>query len=332
MNYKVIIGCDIAKQKLDFYCSLNKESFTLSNNQEGYQKFFNWLTQHQFSSKELAIVVEHTGSYGVMFEKFCFSNQLPYFKVPALEIKLSTGIKRGKSDSIDAKMIATYFIEKGYKLKPTMPITPTTERIKLLRSTRDFLVKQLASTKVTLKNYSEVLHLDTNDEIIKILTQNIKLFTQQIGELEKQILELLDKNKPMKKNYKLLISVPGIGKVIAIDTIIATDNFTKFNDWRKYASYCGCAPFPNESGTFIGRKRISNMAAKSLKANLTSGAKSAMFYDQETKIYTLKKLEQGKHKKCITNAVRCKLIARMFSVVRNQTEYVKNYSHYLAVS
>lgn len=331
MKDKIIIGCDISKKKLDFYCNKTEEFFICSNDDSGFEKLSAWIHQHQFDKDKIAIAFEHTGSYGKAITNFCINNNLEYYAVNAMEIKLSQGITRSKNDKIDAKRIATYLFEKGYKLNPTKPINTSIEQIKLLRTSRDLLVKQRASIITSIKMYKETLKLNSQDIALASLEETKRVMDNQIKYLEDQIFNNIRLNKELNKNYNLLISIVGVGHVIAVDTIITTNNFTKFNNWRQYASYCGCAPFEKSSGTIKFKNRISSIANKSLKSHLSSGAKSAMQHDQEMKIYTYRKLEEGKTKACITNVIRCKLIARMFSVVKHQREYQKNYSHNLAI-
>ena len=56
---------------------------------------------------------------------------------------------------------------------------------------------------------------------------------------------------------------------------------------------------------------------------------SAIKFDNECKMYFERKLKEGKTKKCITNVIRCKLIARMYAVVKQNRPFEKNYAHSL---
>ncbi|REC59018.1 IS110 family transposase, partial [Chryseobacterium pennae] len=51
---------------------------------------------------------ENTGNYGLLLASLLEERQLLYYQVPALEIKLSQGIQRGKNDKVDAWRIARY--------------------------------------------------------------------------------------------------------------------------------------------------------------------------------------------------------------------------------
>src|SRR5690625_5821397 len=74
----------------------------------------------------------------------------------------------------------------------------------------------------------------------------IKYLSKQISIVEKQMNEIIKENQSMSRNFKLLTSIKGVGPQTALFMIAYTNNFTKFKEWRKFASYCGIAPFPNE--------------------------------------------------------------------------------------
>jgi transposase len=84
-------------------------------------------------------------------------------------------------------------------------------------------------------------------------------------------------------------------------------------------------PFEHSSGSSIrGKTRVSHMANKELKQELTQAARSAIQWDQETKEYAMKKLE-NKHYMVVLNNVKFKLILRMFAVVKRGEKYVDKY-------
>jgi transposase len=105
--------------------------------------------------------------------------------------------------------------------------------------------------------------------------------------------------------------------------IVYTDCFTKFNDWRKFASYCGIAPFPYQSGSSVkGRTKVSHLANKKIKALINMCAISAIQHNPEMKQYYQRRLEIGKNKMSTINIIRNKLISRVFAVIKRQTPYV----------
>lgn len=113
---------------------------------------------------------------------------------------------------------------------------------------------------------------------------------------------------------------------IALTAVVLTDNFTKFDQWRKFASYSGTAPFPNSSGTSVrGKTKVSNLANKKMKALLDQGAKSAIQHSPEMRMFYNNRIKNGKSKMSTINIIRNKLIARMFAVIKRKTPYVDVY-------
>lgn len=134
---------------------------------------------------------------------------------------------------------------------------------------------------------------------------------------------IIDNNIELKKTYELVTSVKGIGTQTALTIIVFTDCFNKFDNWRKFASYCGIAPFPYQSGSSIkGKTKVSHLANKKLKAIINMCAISAIQHSPEMKIYYQKRVLEGKSKMSTINIIRNKLIARVFAVVKRQTPYL----------
>ncbi len=109
----------------------------------------------------------------------------------------------------------------------------------------------------------------------------------------------------------------------AVIIIAYTNNFNRFKNWRRFASYCGIAPFPYQSDTSIkGKAKVSHLANKKLKSIINMCAISAIQHNPEIKHYYLKRVSQGKNKMSTINIVRNKLIARVFAVIKRQTPYI----------
>ena len=58
-------------------------------------------------------------------------------------------------------------------------------------------------------------------------------------------------------------------------------------------------------------------------------AMSAISTQGELRDYYLRKVEEGENKMALVNAVRNKIIHRIFACVRDQRKYEKNYTHSL---
>jgi len=60
---------------------------------------------------------------------------------------------------------------------------------------------------------------------------------------------------------------------------------------------------------------VSHLANKRLKANLSNGAGSAVQNDPELHLYYIRKTKEGKEQKVVINAIKFKLITRVFAVI-----------------
>ena len=67
-----------------------------------------------------------------------------------------------------------------------------------------------------------------------------------------------------------------------------------------------------------------------MKALLHLAAMSAIQCNAEIKAFYTRKVGEGKNKMSVINAVRNKLIARVFACVKNNRSYQENYKHLLA--
>jgi len=89
---------------------------------------------------------------------------------------------------------------------------------------------------------------------------------------------------------ELITSVSGAGKQVAINTIVATQGFTKFDNPRKFACHAGVAPFNYSSGYSLKSKwKVSHRANKKLKKLFHMTALSAIQAPGELRDYYLRK-------------------------------------------
>ena len=238
------------------------------------------------------------------------------------------GITRGKDDKIDAKRIASYTYEKRRKLKPYELPQENIIQIKRLLSLREKLVKQRAGYKGTLGEFKTFLKRKDNKMLFDIHEKMIKELSKQIEKLEKKLDDIVQNDQQIKQMYKLIISIKGVGPQTALFLIVYTDKFTRFDSWRKFASYCGIAPFPNRSGISIrGRTKVSNLANKKIKSLLDLCAKTSIQYNPEMKLYYEKRVKQGKPKMSTINIIRNKILSRIFAVIQRGTPYVDTMSY-----
>lgn len=321
MQKLVIIGTDVSKLTLDHAIYPATVHCKTCNNLKGFKAWLQWALK--FGSKEeLWVIMEHTGYYSYQFELFLHEHQIRYTKVAALEIKRSAGLVRGKSDRVDAMTISRYGWMRRDQLQPQKVSTAVITELKDLINLRDKLVKDRSGYKARMKEQSATRKYAKTHIQNKIQTRKIKEFSTDIKEVEAAIKELVKQDKALENNYKLLVSIKGVGFVTAVYMLAYTDNFSKFINSRKFSCYAGLAPFEHTSGSSIrGRSRVSHYANKRAKSLLNLAASSAIQHNQELKEYYQRRISEGKSKMGSLNIIRNKLVDRMFAVVKRQAGY-----------
>ena len=112
--------------------------------------------------------------------------------------------------------------------------------------------------------------------------------------------------------------------------IISTGEFEQITEAKKFACYAGVAPFEHTSGSSVrGKSRVSKLANMTLKKLLHMAAMSSIQHSEELSSFYHRKVKQGKNKMSVINAVRNKLISRVFACIKNDRVYQKDFHNAL---
>jgi transposase len=325
-TYQNFIGIDVSKDHLDI--ALLQEGKLVNhqridNNLKTIRTYLSSF-QNLYEIRESLFCMEHTGIYINWLLVALNDFNCAIWVENALHIKRSIGVKRGKNDKVDSERIAVYAFRFQDKANLYCPSSEQLESLKILQTLRKTLVNQ----KKELETYVNERSQFSKNSIQKLIEKNSKStlehLTLRIEEIEKEMNQIIKDDPQLKELYQLTTSVTGVGKVTAIQLLVATDGFTKFDTAKQLACYCGVVPFENSSGKFKGKPRVSKMANKSLKTVLHMCALSDLRVEGELRTYYLRKIAEGKNKMSVINALRNKIIQRIFACVKNKVLYDRN--------
>lgn len=328
MQSTFFVGIDVSKSKIDvaIFCSKTGDTYvvgTFSNCQEGFASMLKSLTDFLdgASLDTCFFGLEYTGNYSVKLAEFLVQKGLWLHQINPVEIKYSSGIKREKTDQLDAQNIAEYLYKNRMSLASNEPLSPVLRDLQVLFSERRAQVKQRTAAKNRRSALNQLSDSKILSEVIEELNAQIESLEAQVKYFDKAIKKLL-KHPELKTNAELIQSVSGIGPVIATYFLITTHNFTRFENARQFAAYAGTAPFAYQSGSSINRaKRVNGFANKVMKALLSNAVNTVIQHDYELKLFYEKKSAEGKHQFWIFNAIKNKIIARVFAVVKRGSKY-----------
>jgi len=330
-NYPFFVGSDISKSVIDVAFFLDNKPIYLgqySNSLKGFETMFNVLvSKTNIPFQDWFICFENTGSYSKLLLHWLTEKGIPCREENPLKISKSLGMRRGKNDKIDSIDICRYAFEKRDSIEASVLDKPVVIKLKQLLSRRELLVKHNKAIKTSLKEQKSIIDPVLFDELNKANLELLNLYKKQIKAIENRIEKLINQDAEISRNHKLARSVIGIGPVTSAYIISRTNNYKTFTDPRKFSCYCGVAPFSNSSGTQIGRKKVNHMANKKMKSLFSNCISSAIVHDPEIASYFKRKKDEGKKTGIVLNAVKNKLIQRVFAVVKRQTPYVKMKSY-----
>ena len=321
-HYKNFIGCDVSKNTLDFaiYSPATPyrkfQHIQVENSKSGFKEMRKWLRSNKIKCREAVIAMEYTGIYSEAISHWCKDSGQAFVFLHPQDVKNACSRGRNKTDKVDSQFIADYLYTMREKLEPSDVEPDSINKLRQLYNERKLAVK----TRTAYLNQIKTASLPA---VVKRMEKMIAQITEQITLIEKEILRQIKEDKALTTNYDLLISIPGIGMLNAVLTIVATGNFTRFQTARQYAKFCCVSPLSKQSGSSIyGGDHVSHAGHTEIKSILTEGARSAIRHDPQLRTYYERKREQGKTHGCVMNAVKFKLICRMFAVIRRQSVYV----------
>ncbi len=334
MNYNVFIGIDVSKEKLDFQAFEQGQAnfyFCSSNDKDGIQKFYRELTKLKGKDQSrFLFCMEHTGIYNNPFLEFASRKSLSVWIEDPKKIKAFHGLERAKNDAIDALRIAQYAHAKRHQIKLWGPPREVISNLKKMIKLRERLVNTKKRLLDPLREEKQLNDRKWALEHEKLLRPVIEKVERQIKEVEDRIKKLIEGDDHLKKLYDQVTSVKGVGMIVAINTLVVTNEFKSISDPKKMACHCGVAPFKKESGKSIkGRAKVSHQANKSMKTLLNLAARAAVSTKGELHEYYHRKVKEGKNKMSVLNAVRNKIIHRIFACVRDNRKFENNYQHML---
>ncbi|MBU4537517.1 MAG: transposase [Weeksellaceae bacterium] len=227
-NYDLFIGIDVSKLKLDITGidqdnAIRLKHCVIRNEAKEIKKHFRKLFKNQ--SKPMIVGFENTGVYSALIAFVLQELGIDYCQLPSLEISRSRGISRGKNDKIDALKIAQYLLSHRFKISLSTVTEIHLTEMRLLYTHREKIIKSISQYEKEFEN-TDFLPREIQKEILKSTNSILKSLHANLKKIEDRLGVILKEHAAMEKNFKLITSIPGIGKQTALYLMIVTKNFT----------------------------------------------------------------------------------------------------------
>ena len=239
----LLIGIDVAKDHLVIALLGASTVQTIANSMAGIQAWFKDIP------KESAIALESTGRYSRLVCQLSHAAGHTVYLLNALDVHhygKALG-QRGKTDRLDAQLIAQYLAHQINTLRPWQPTPEAIEQLRSLIRCRAQIVKAGVTLRMALQD-APLLR--------KQAASMAKQFAQSLKSVDAQIKALLGEDKAMSEGAARLQSIQGVGPLGAtlLSTLLVRIPFANAD---ALVAYSGLDPRPADSGKKQGLRRLS---------------------------------------------------------------------------
>lgn len=298
------------------------------------------LLEH-FSNRKGEIAIEATGGSNHIVQSL--RNQGHVVKIVETNQFKAVGVNGKKTDDRDARALA-----KAIRLDavPEVHLRSLFAReLKSLLKSRDGVVTTRTSfinhIRGTLREYGitfaagvENFWRNAPQGIAKLESELIKQTLEQLleqcrllKEQERQIEERLKVHAGEDERVKKLKTVKGVGDITAYALVAVTDDISRFESAKEYASYLGLTPSVSASAnkTFMGA--ITKSGSELARRCLVHGARAWLKIDDpgDGNWRWAQRIKEKKGMNKATVALAHRMSRICYAILRDESVYVKNY-------
>ncbi|MBK6828253.1 MAG: transposase [Chitinophagaceae bacterium] len=220
MKEKQILAIDVSKRSLDICVRPAGTTFKISNDLSGFKV----LTAAISPDLDPLVVMEHTGLYSFQLEKYLEGQG--YLIVRSLHLKSSApmgwfGARTTRSIPYGSPSMPGLGGHNSYRPQNHRKVT----RLNQLLSLRAKLVKDCGGYKARIKEMLDTELISKSDLIYKLQRTVMTTLNSQIQKVEKEIEVLIETDPELKKNFDLIRTIKGVGKIVAARMLAVTSNF-----------------------------------------------------------------------------------------------------------
>lgn len=307
LSQNPVIGIDVAKDNLEVYNDVSLDRAVCPNKTRDLER----LTKDLKKISPELIVMEATGGYETQAAIAFSKAGLPYAIVfPKRVRQLAHGIGLiAKNDQVDARVIAYYGRVGGVQPKPLE--SNELRELEALTTRR----RQLVEMRQMDENRLDTTH----PSLRKDIKEHITWLSRRIDKLNKEIDHRIELSKAWNEKRKLLMSVPGVGPVLASTLITELPELGILSN-RRIAALVGVAPFDRDTGKKHGI-RFCKGGRNSVRRVLYMAAVCAARFNPTIKTFYDRLCEKGKRKKVAHIACARKMLVILNAMTRDRIEF-----------
>jgi transposase len=297
---------------------------SFANDTAGFVKLETWLAKHGVQPTHGRLCMEATGVYGEGLAYHLAAHEWWLAVAPPLQVKQAFAPIGHKNDAVDSRQIAEYAARFHDQLQRFVPRKAVLEQIKVLLQLREQYVRQKTMhlnaqralrRKVLRTPLAEALH-----------EQSIAQLKTHIKTIEAEIRQLIDQDPDLRQKVVLLLTIPGVGLLLASHVVVLTASMRDPFNPRAVAAHLGLSPYERTSGTSVRRRASSrHFGPPTIRKLLHLAARSRCTHHPPSRDYYQRKVGAGKPKRLVLNNMANRLIRTICAVLRTRQRYLPDY-------
>jgi transposase len=195
--------------------------------------------------------------------------------------------------------------------------------IRLRSLTRQYEAIQTAKTNFN-NQLEAVLFSAVSDPLVsKSLKSILKNLDSELEKLKNQIHKTIKDNKLLSSKWALMEPIRGLGMLTFAVVVAETGGFELFSNIKQLTSYCGYDVIENQSGTRVGKTKISKKGNAHIRRAMFMPAfnvvrfKEGSFPDLYERVFDKTKLKMKGYV-----AVQRKLLCLMYTLWKRDEKYI----------
>lgn len=273
-SQNVVIGADISLRVivLAWACS-PRPCQSIANTRKAIQAWLKTLPA------QCVIGMEATGRlHQLLAELAATHGHLVYVLNPKHIASYAKGLgQRGKTDPLDAAVIARYLDRERDRLHPYTPPSALQRTLRDLISQRAAVVRHCTAMKQSLKATSS----ETNRVLKRAQQATLKSMSKLLCEIENELKRALSADTQLEAKRKQLQTITGIGEINSVALTHRFDRTPFANSDAVVAAY-GLDPRPKDSGNHVGKRRLTKQGNSEDRRLIYLAAQSA----SKTKLFS----------------------------------------------
>ena len=268
-----IMGCDVSSTEIVIACADTTQPVkTIANNPKAIEA---WLA---LLPKDAVIGMEATGRYhDALADCAARRGHRVYVINPKHLSQYAKGIgQRGKTDPLDASVIARYVAREGDRLHPYTVPTAIQRTLRKLLSQRAGIVKHCVAIRQCL-----LATVSDGDETLKRAHEKaLQGLKALIAAIDSQLMATVKADASLEKKRATLQTITGIGLLNSLALTHRFDRTPFANSDAVVAAY-GLDPRPKDSGKMVGKRHLTKQGNAEDRRLIYLAAQSAV----KTKVF-----------------------------------------------